>query len=323
MMPTPPFAPFEPFPGLSSGWLQTVFGSLMPGNTQVPARKRHQVPLAGEGVMVAYEIVPSAPTRPVVLMTHGMGGCSESPYMRRIARKLHGEGVGVFMLNQRGSGPGMGLSPTLWNGGSSEDFSRGVDFLARLHPRSPILLMGFSLGGNVLLKYLGEGRPVPDRVIGAYAVNPPVDLRRSSQILSERLWLFNRYYMRLIRRQAEMLARCFPGARRPPANAKTIWEFDAAYTAPAAGFRDAEEYYARSSSGQYLAAIGVPTTILCSKDDPFIPPEVFEGLAMSGSLEFHAPEKGGHMGYISRQPTREGDRRWMDAALVEWVLARA
>jgi len=320
MNPAKSLGPFEPLPGFSGGLVQTVLGSLISGDTQVPPRIMHKLPVAGEGVLVAFELPPAEdPSRPVVLMTHGMGGCTESPYMRRIARKLHADGVGVFMLNQRGSGPGMGLSPTLWNGGSSDDLACGVDYLVRLHPRRPILLMGFSLGGNVLLKYLGEGRRVPAGVAAAYAVNPPVDLKRSSQILSERLWLFNRYYMRLIRHQAAALAECFPGARHAPREAKTIWDFDAAYTAPAAGYRDAEEYYARSSSGQYLSSIRVPTTILCSKDDPFIPPEVFRDLTMSLTVDFLAPEKGGHMGYISKCTVPGGDRRWMDAVLVQWV----
>ncbi len=311
--------PFDPLPGFTSGVLQTVLGSMIEGDTRVPGRITHRVPVAGGGQLVAYELPASGTGLPVVLMTHGLGGCTESPYMRRIARKLNDADAGVFMVNQRGSGPGMGLSPTLWNGGSSGDLKEAVDYLARLHPRSPLLLAGFSLGGNVLLKYLGEGHAVPPSVAAAYAVNPPVDLGLSSRILSERLWLFNRYYMRLIRRQAVALARHYPDARHAPEAARTIWEFDAAYTAPAAGYQDAQDYYTRASSGQYLHAIRVPTTILCSKDDPFIPPEVFDGLALGPALSLVQPDKGGHMGYIARQRLGAGDRRWMDAVVVEWA----
>jgi predicted alpha/beta-fold hydrolase len=318
-MKVPDFLQFEPSWPLRSGYLQTLCGSQFPGQTQLPPRKTHKIQIDAENTLILLEIPAAEPRQPVVVLAHGMGGCSESGYIRRIAGKLHQKGMGVFMLNQRGSGAGMGLASSLWNGSSSQDFGRMVKYIISQCPQASILLAGFSLGANVLLKYLGEGQKIPRQVSGALAINPPVDLKVSSRILSSELRLFNWYFMKLIRQQAEAVVECFPDAKHPPLDAKTIWEFDAVYTAKTAGYRDAEEYYARASSGQFLANIEVPTTVLCSRDDPFIPFSGFAQLPMSLAVNFYAPEKGGHMGYICKEPTAYGDRRWMDAVVLGWA----
>ncbi|MEE9258982.1 MAG: alpha/beta fold hydrolase [Nitrospinaceae bacterium] len=313
---------FEPHSLCRSGFAQTILGSRFPGRTVLPPRKQHKLKIGPRVSLLVFELPSINTESPVVLMAHGMGGCSESGYMRRIAGKLVERGFSVFMMNHRGSGPGMGLSDTLWNGGSSEDIEKVVQYIIQLHPCRPILLVGFSLSGNVLLKYLGEGRDIPSNVAGAFAVNPPVDLRVASEILSRNsavTGIFNGYYMKMIHRQREALAECFPDALHPPENMKTIWEFDVAYTAPAAGYKDVEEYYKTCSANQYLRMIRTPTILLCAKDDPFVPPEVFDRLRMSLSVYFYAPDAGGHLGYLCQEPTPLGDRRWMDFQIVDWV----
>jgi len=106
-------------------------------------------------------------------------------------------------------------------------------------------------------------------------------------------------------------------------NPRTIWEFDVLYTAPAGGFADVEDYYSKSSSGQYLKSIKIPTILLCSEDDPFIPPSHFKSLKMSPAVDFVNPEYGGHMGYISKGKTSFGDRRWLDEVIMDWVEKRS
>ena len=115
------------------------------------------------------------------------------------------------------------------------------------------------------------------------------------------------------------MGECQPDAFRPAVRPKTIWEFDVAYTAPAFGFPNVEAYYETCSAKQFLQQIVVPTTILCSQDDPFIPPEIFQSARMSHQIDFMNPEFGGHMGYISRSCNSLGDRRWMDFICVQWA----
>lgn len=315
---------FEPHPLIRGGILQTIVGSQFANSTELPLRRSHKVVLDGNSALVLFELETSHEGKPLVLLAHGMGGCSESGYMKRIAKKLNDRGFGVFMMNHRGSGPGMGLSDKLWNGGSSEDLHQAVCHIVKCHPNRSLLLVGFSLSGNILLKYLGEGRKIAANLYGALAVNPPADLKASSSKLSYGRFatVFNKYYMEMIDRQASALIQYFPKAFPPPRHSKTIREFDEVYTAPAAGYRNVEEYYDKCSASQFLGKIILPTTILNSSDDPFVPADIFQRSMMSLSVRYHEPKSGGHMGYISKEPTPLGDHRWMDYFILSWAEQR-
>ncbi len=305
-------------PASGGGILQTIIGSQFPGKPQFsPEKISHTIDLDVDASSIVFEIEALDKDKPTILLAHGMGGCSESGYIKRIAAKLGAQGYGVLLINQRGSGPGMGLSSSLWNGGSSEDMARMIDYFLQRHRH--LLLIGFSLSGNILLKYLGEGRSTPPGVIGAMAVNPPVDLRVASHIISTHrsCWLFNRYYMRLIGKQMRALKKNFQNAIEP--DLSTIWNFDASYTAPVGGYKDLDDYYDQCSGKYFLKNIQTTTSILCSLDDPFVPPEVFKNVPMSKHVSIYQPQGGGHMGYLSRHPTPHGDRRWMDYVVLEWV----
>ena len=312
---------FDPHPLVRGPIAQTIAGSQFTENPDLPQTIQHRVRLDENNLLLMYELKSVEESSPVVLIGHGMGGCSESGYVRRISSKLFKEGFGVFMMNQRGSGSGIGLCDRLWNGGSSEDLAQTIQFIIDLYPTRKILVMGFSLSGNILLKYLGEGREIPSNILATLAVNPPIDLKVSSQQISKGRWseTFNQYYLKLMNRQVEAMVQCHPDAFRPATTPKTNWEFDVEYTAPAFGYSSADEYYEQCSSKQFLEQVAVPTTILCSQDDPFIPSEVFQSARMSQQIDFINPEFGGHMGYISRSQNDFGDRRWMDFICVQWA----
>jgi len=313
---------FEAHWGISGGIFQTIAGSQLRGmKLPCPPQISHELHLDEQGRAVLYEIEAKDQTKPIIVLAHGMGGCSESGYMKRISTKLWMRGYGVFLINHRGSGPGMGLSSRLWNGGASDDLAKMIDFVIQRNPGKFLVPIGFSLSGNILLKYLGEGQIIPSKILGALAVNPPVDLRISSAIIS-RKWgcaAFNQYYMKLIRNQATAITKQFPDALSPLKNLKTIWDFDVSYTAPSGGFKDVDDYYDSCSSMHYLKGIEISTSILCAEDDPFVPCKIFDQVEMSERVTLHKPKKGGHMGYIARHVTPHGDRRWMDYAILEWI----
>ena len=125
--------------------------------------------------------------------------------------------------------------------------------------------------------------------------------------------------MNLIRNQAKALTESFPDAKQPPLNAGSVWDFDEAYTAPAGGYRDVEYYYYKCSANQYLNEIRIPTTILTSNDDPFVPPKVFREYPSSKHVKLVVTQGGGHMGYISMKYSALSDRRWMDHFILNWV----
>ena len=309
---------FVPHTLLRGGIIQTIVGSQFPGKSMIPTgRITHIIDLEKNSKSISYEITAKDKTKPAVLLAHGMGGCSESGYIKRIAGKLWSQGYGVFMVNHRGSGAGMGFSSRLWNGGSSDDLNKMVKYILQRY--SHLVLIGFSLSGNILLKYLGEGRSIPSGVIGALAVNPPIDLRVASRILSTSLscWLFNRYYMKLIRNQIRALKTKSPNSLEFNINFNTIWDFDVSYTAPVGGYENVNDYYDSCSGKNFVNRIEIPTDILCSLDDPFVPPNVFRDLPHN--INIYQPKEGGHMGYISAKRTPFGDYRWMDYVVLEWI----
>jgi uncharacterized protein len=312
---------FEPHPFIPGGVMQTIVGSQAKGKSELPEPFNHEIPISSNVSLALFEYSNSNFDKGSILLAHGMGGCSGSGYMKRIGAKLCRLGYRVFLINQRGSGPGMGMSDSLWNGGSSKDFSAITDFIVRLYPDSQLKIIGFSLSGNILLKYLGESQALPPQVCNALSFNPPADLRMASWLLSNesRNRVFNVYYMGLIRAQIKAIKEKFPNAFLPTKHYKTIWEFDEAYTAPINGYKDVEEYYDLCSGNRFMKEIQVPTHIVCSKDDPFIPPETFTEWPKSEAIVYTAPEKGGHMGYIERSKNGSGDRRWMDEFVLNWA----
>ena len=311
---------FKPNFLLQNEFIQTAVGSILSGDTSLPVRKAHKVQVDKHTKLMLLELPSENPDATMVLLAHGLGGCSESGYMRRIAQKLWIRGFSVFMMNHRGSGLGMGLSESLWNGGVSNDLDKVIEYMSEIYPNKSIDVVGFSLSGNILLKYLGEKRSQPVKICKGFAVNPPIDLKRASHILSRTRegWLFNSYYMKQIHMQGMAIAECFPGAVVPSGKEKTILEFDESYTAPVAGYKDADDYYSKCSAKGYLEDITVPTTILCAMDDPFVESDIFKSVRMSSSIEINTPNQGGHMGYLSSKPTPWGDHRWMDFIIVDW-----
>ena len=160
-------------------YIQTILGSIVSGNTNLPERKLHKVLIDHNAKLVLFELPSTNPAATVILLAHVMGGCSEASYMRRIARKLWIRGFTVFMMNQLGSGLGMGLSDRLWHGGRTCDLDITINYIAKIYPNTAIDVVGFSLSGNILLKYLGEKNNRITKIRSAIAVSPPIDLKRA------------------------------------------------------------------------------------------------------------------------------------------------
>jgi hypothetical protein len=188
-------------------------------------------------------------------------------------------------------------------------------------------LVGFSLGGNITLKLLGElGETACGGVDSAMAVCPPVDLKAGSRAL-ERLdnRIYDRHFVSILWQQIQRRQQQFPDAPAPRIQRKPrkLWEIDEHYIAPVCGFASAFDYYERCSSGPLVAKIMRPTLILAAADDPIIPVAGFAALPPSPWVQVHITERGGHLGYLARQRGTDSDRRWMDWRVVDWVLSQS
>jgi predicted alpha/beta-fold hydrolase len=227
-------------------------------------------------------------------------------------------------MNLRGAGSGYGISRTFYHGGRSEDPRAVVEWVARRAPGSPIGLVGFSLGANIVLKLAGEaaGEPV-DGLDCVVAANPPIDLKAACEhIRRPQGRIYDRNFIRLLKVEEERLRFAFP--ELDPCDfsrAGNLFAFDDVYTAPRNGFRDADEYYARSSSAPLIPEIKLPGLVVHAADDPFIPVESFLTVQFPGQLALELNPYGGHLGYMSRV-ARGGDHRWLDARIAAYLATR-
>lgn len=259
----------------------------------------------------------------VALLLHGLSGSHASPYMSRIARLLNQKNVRTVRLDWRGCGAGVALARYTYHSGRSNDLLATIADIGIRCPGSPITVIGFSLGGNVTLKLLGEPRGTAEglaQVDRAIAVCPPIDLSTTVKSLRKGLRkLYDRYFCKACIRDVRHRQRLRPDAvvpdgwyAHPP---RTLYEFDETFTAPVSGFASAADYYAKSSSNQFLTTIKIPTLVIAAQDDPIVPFGQFEAADYSSTTKLLAPRHGGHMGFCTARGLG-----WLDHHIVAWTV---
>jgi predicted alpha/beta-fold hydrolase len=207
-----------------------------------------------------------------------------------------------------------------YHGGCSDDVRTALAAIHRSSPTSPLVLVGLSLGGNIVLKLAGEAaaQPAPslERVA---AVSPPIDFERCANLLAlPRNRIYENHYVRNLMKQVRRLERRFPDLPRTRFPRRmTMRLFDDLWTAPRCGFADALDYYRRAASLPYIPRITVPAFILTARDDPFIAVEPFEKLSPPPLVEVHVTERGGHLGFLGWDGA--GGFRWAERRVVDWV----
>jgi predicted alpha/beta-fold hydrolase len=305
------------------GHLQTIVGNLLPAKTERYRAVRHTVRLDDGDAVVLHDDCPAAwgPACGAVLLIHGLAGCHESGYMVRIAHKLHQRGIRAFRMDLRRCGAGFGLARYPYHAGRSLDALAALDEVARLCPKAPLMIAGFSLGGNIALKLLGEHADrLSSNLVCGMAVNPSLDLTACINWIDRpAARLYDRHFVKLLCRQVKELRERDSGAVHAAFHRKPrgIREFDELYTAPVCGFGTAARYYECSSAAQFVPKIRVPTLILSSRDDPLVPAPPFEALVRPDNVWLHLTEHGGHLGYVGRRGV-DPDRRWMDWRVLDW-----
>jgi predicted alpha/beta-fold hydrolase len=303
---------------LRSGHLQTVLPLLLP-RRYLPWQEEERLELPdGDFLDLHWR---RAGSQRLAILTHGLEGSSEAIYIRGMAATLAEAGWDVLAWNFRGCGPESNRLPRSYHSGESDDLREVIAHAAGAY--SAVALVGFSLGGNITLKYLGEAVPHP-AVTAAVAISAPVDLASSAALLDSRRG--NRVYLRRFLRtlvlKMEAKARSFPeqimvaGAR----DIRTIKEFDDRFTAPLHGFRDADDYWARASSLPHLAKIRKPALLLNALDDPLLGAPCFPEEAARGSefLHLEMPRHGGHVGFLD---FADGLRPWHERRAVAFLSA--
>lgn len=248
-----------------------------------------------------------APDTPRLVLLHGLEGTIRSHYLQGTLGLARARGWAADVMIFRGCNGVMNRARRMYHSGETTDIDFVVRRLAADNPDQPIVLAGFSLGGNVLLKWLGEqGTNVPQQVRAAAAMSVPYDLEAGSRNIEHGFArLYNWHFLRSLLRKARAKLETHPGAfdAGALARAKTIFEFDDVVTAPLHGFRDAHDYYTRSSARHFLSSIRRPTLLLSSSDDPFLPSNVLDDVFMVAKenrfITAEAHRFGGHVGFVS------------------------
>jgi predicted alpha/beta-fold hydrolase len=264
---------------------------------------------------------------PVLVVCHGLEGSSRAPYVLGLVGLAVESGLDAVAVNFRGCSGEPNRLPRLYHSGETGDLRHVVERLAREAPGRPILLAGFSLGGNVVVKYLGEsGEALPAEVRGGAAISVPFDLEAGAAAIdAPGFWSFvyRERFMRRLRRKAAEKAQRFPGAfdGARAAAARTFAEFDEAVTAPLHGFASAREYWRRSSAGRFLAGVARPLLALSSLDDPIVPASTIPVAAARENprITLETTAAGGHVAFVSGWPLRAS--YWAERRAVEFLAA--
>lgn len=253
--------------------------------------------------------------QPALVLLHGLEGSSQSRYAQSIAQYFLAQGWIVVVAHFRGCSGFSNRLARAYHSGDSEE----IHFILKsVHQRVPTArwhAVGVSLGGNALLKCLGETPTTFSWLNAAAAISAPLDLVAAGHHLSDNLFnreIYARHFLRTLKPKVLQKARRFPGVIDVMGinQARDLRDFDDAYTAPMHGFKDAADYWQQSSSKPWLKKITLPTLVLNARNDPFLPEQVLPGPEYgSQSLVFHQPAQGGHVGFVTG--TWPGNLNWL------------
>ena len=316
--------PFQAAWWLRGPHAQTLGGRWLRLRKQLPLKRERLATPDGDFVNLDWPNSALAPDDPLVLILHGLEGCASSGYVLATHHALARLGIRSVGLNFRSCGGEPNLAARFYHAGETGDLAFVVEELAERFPAAPLGAVGFSLGGNVLLKWLGEtggGAPLG----AAAAVSVPFDLAAGARALQHGLGpQYSRRFIQGLRRKLVQRADALAGHcdLERGCRARTLPEFDDAVTAPLHGFRDVHHYYSASSSVHFLSAISIPTLLLHSADDPFLPPEAipWEHVSQNPCLVGGFSARGGHVGFVAGPPW--APKFWAEGEVARFLAAK-
>lgn len=304
---------------LPGGHLQTIVAALRPPPRAATRRSRWDTP---DQDFIDVDFAGPAQAERTLVVFHGLEGSADSSYARGLARAASNAGWRVALPHFRGCSGEPNRLGRAYHSGDSEELDWILRRLAA--GAGPLCAVGISLGGNVLLKWLGEqGRKAASVVTRAAAVSAPLDLQAAGDALDRGLnrLLYTRLFLRSMKAsaRAKIAAHALPLDAARVAAARTLRAFDDAYTAPLHGFRDVDDYWTRASSAPWLAQIRVPTLVLNAKNDPFLPRAALAAAtrAASAAVLLESPDTGGHVGFL--EGPFPGHHGWLARRVLEFL----
>jgi predicted alpha/beta-fold hydrolase len=331
--------PFVPRRFLRNGHLQTIAGNFLPRSNHLPAPVPELVEVspASESQISSrvlcqchWQPAEVRRQRPAVILVHGLEGSSDSQYIVGNANKFWRAGASVIRMNMRNCGGTEQLTPTLYHSGLSADVGAVMRFFLQREQLASLALVGYSMGGNLVLKLAGElGTDAPRELRSVVGVSPAIDLGPSATALHRpQNRLYERRFLRNLIRRFRRKVRLFPRAFDPnrATGLRSLREFDDRITALYSGFASADDYYFRAAAARVVDRIAVPTLVLYAVDDPFvhITPATLAKLKANPHITFLQTGRGGHCAFLAPPDSPNGDDGyWAETTLLRFVLAHA
>jgi len=315
---------FVPRRFLRNGHLQTLAGNFLRRHNRLPEPEERLFQVE-ENVQVLCHChwQPHHESRPTVLIVHGLEGSSLSRYVIGTGSKAWDVGMNVVRMNMRSCGGTDHLTPTLYHSGLSTDVGAVVSTLIEREKLKRLGLIGYSMGGNLVLKLAGEwSHNAPPELKAVAAVSPVTDLAASADAMRKKAnriyeWGFLLSLMRRYRRKRFLYPTLYGATVRLP---RSMREFDDVITAPHSGFSGAQDYYNRAAAARVVEKIAVPTLIVHSTDDPFVRlvPETRVKLLANPQVTLIETQHGGHCAFIARPNGYDG--RWAELQILQFLL---
>ena len=289
---------------------QTVIASF--SNTKDPASERIEIPTP-DNDFLELEVVDLKNEKPVVALFHGLEGSSERHYIQNLMSDLRNAGYSSVALNFRGCGEKINLQRRMYHSGETEDYKTLFKWIEENFGNRKIFAVGFSLGGNALVKSLGELKE-DHPAQKAVAVSPPYDLKGGSLRMNEGFnKVYQKRFLNTLKEKTNLKRVQFPDF--PTFTGNSVYDFDDQITAPVHGFEGADDYYEKSSSKHFYKHVEKPLLIIHSKADSLCPLEFapFEDLKSNRYIRTMFTESGGHVGFISQK------RGWLNRTIIKWL----
>lgn len=260
---------------------------------------------------------PEGNSEKLVLLLHGLAGNAQRPYMTGMGRIFAESGWDTASMNFRGCSGAMNRLYRSYNAGATEDLEAVLKHILAEKRYTRIALVGFSLGGNLMLKYLGETFDIPSEIISAVAVSTPCDLGASLEELNQtRNIIYSKRFVRNLKKELFRRHLIYPDkiTKEEIANCRTLRDIDELYTSKAHGFKNAKDYYQKSSSLRFLPNIKIPTLLINAENDSFLSKTSYPVELAENSENFHLeiPAHGGHVGFIQNKKTYYHEERALE-----------
>ncbi len=296
---------------LRSGHIQSVYPTFFRSPNPIAYRRTRVTLTDGDFIDLDWSYASQAtgssvslPSSKLMLILHGLEGCSKSNYVYGMFHTFLEQGFDCVAMNLRGCSGEPNKKLYAYHSGKSEDLKEVVEYILQQYCYQALYLIGVSIGGNILLKYLGENSNVlPFELVGACAISTPCDLHSCAVELSK--WqnkLYMQRFLQLLKQKLILKQKVYPDQidLTDYNRIRNFFEFDDRYTAPFHGFKNAEDYYEKSSAMKYMSSIKVPTLLINAIDDPFLGESCYpdKSIFTNQQLTLLQPQYGGHAGFV-------------------------